>query len=205
MKQRVLLIQEPNVASKGPNNPSTWAPCWVAAGEVTQLNQAGTSDWNASLCGVRKTVFFVMSPQNSLKSSPCVFGTPPRPFMEKNWWDSWVFSQNYQHLKKRKQKSRKGGVASRCSELSLYVGVEPAKPRPSSAGAFYSDLWQYKSLRAFSSSIRVLFWFSRTATRFSRHLTYSFFFLRHSRAASLRDTNNRSELKLIQRENLMDL
>lgn len=49
----------------------------------------------------------------------------------------------------------------------------------------YSDLWQYRSLRAFSSSIRVLFWFSSTATRFSRHLTYSFFFLRHSRAASL--------------------
>ncbi len=41
------------------------------------------------------------------------------------------------------------------------------------------------SFRAFSSSISVLFWFSNTATRFSRHLTYSFFFLRHSRAASL--------------------
>lgn len=41
------------------------------------------------------------------------------------------------------------------------------------------------SFSAFSSSIRVLFWFSNTATRFSRHLTYSFFFLRHSRAASL--------------------
>ena len=32
----------------------------------------------------------------------------------------------------------------------------------------------------------VLFWFSKTATRFSRHFTYSFFFLRHSRAASLK-------------------
>lgn len=41
------------------------------------------------------------------------------------------------------------------------------------------------SFSAFSSSIKVLFWFSNTATRFSRHLTYSFFFLRHSRAASL--------------------
>ena len=41
------------------------------------------------------------------------------------------------------------------------------------------------SFSAFSSSIRVLFWFSNTATRFSRHFTYSFFFLRHSRAASL--------------------
>lgn len=30
-----------------------------------------------------------------------------------------------------------------------------------------------------------LFWFSRTATRFSRHLTYSFFFRLHSFAASL--------------------
>lgn len=37
-----------------------------------------------------------------------------------------------------------------------------------------------------SSSISVLFWFSRTATRFSRHFTYSFFFRRHSRAASLK-------------------
>lgn len=50
----------------------------------------------------------------------------------------------------------------------------------------YSALWQYRSFSAFSSSIRVLFWFSNTATRFSRHLTYSFFFLRHSRAASLK-------------------
>lgn len=41
------------------------------------------------------------------------------------------------------------------------------------------------SFSAFSSSISVLFWFSNTATRFSRHLTYSFFFRRHSRAASL--------------------
>lgn len=40
-------------------------------------------------------------------------------------------------------------------------------------------------MRALSSSMRVLFWFSSTATRFSRHLTYSFFFLRHSLAASL--------------------
>ena len=32
-----------------------------------------------------------------------------------------------------------------------------------------------------------LFWFSSTATRFSRHLMYSFFFRRHSRAASLPD------------------
>lgn len=49
----------------------------------------------------------------------------------------------------------------------------------------HSDLWQYRSLRALSSSMSVLFWFSKTATRFSRHLTYSFFFRRHSRAASL--------------------
>src|SRR4029434_9667565 len=41
------------------------------------------------------------------------------------------------------------------------------------------------SLSAFSSSISVLFWFSKTATRFSKHFTYSFFFRLHSRAASL--------------------
>lgn len=45
--------------------------------------------------------------------------------------------------------------------------------------------WQYSSFSDFSSSIRVLFWFSNTATRFSRHFMYSFFFLRHSLAASL--------------------
>lgn len=50
----------------------------------------------------------------------------------------------------------------------------------------YSDLWQYKSFRVFSSSINVLFWFSRTATRFSKHFTYSFFFRLHSFAASLK-------------------
>lgn len=44
------------------------------------------------------------------------------------------------------------------------------------------------SFKDLSSSIRVLFWFSSTATRFSRHLTYSFFFRRHSRAASLEAT-----------------
>lgn len=52
----------------------------------------------------------------------------------------------------------------------------------------YSFLWQYRSLRALSSSISILFCFSSTATRFSRHLTYSFFFRRHSRAASLEAT-----------------
>ena len=52
---------------------------------------------------------------------------------------------------------------------------------------FYSDLWQYRSLRVFNSSISVLFWFSNTATRFSKHLTYSFFFRLHSFAASLED------------------
>lgn len=46
-------------------------------------------------------------------------------------------------------------------------------------------------MRALSSSMRVLFWFSSTATRFSRHLTYSFFFLRHSRAASLEPTQGK--------------
>lgn len=44
--------------------------------------------------------------------------------------------------------------------------------------------WQYSSLSAFNSSISALFWFSKTATRFSKHFIYSFFFLRHSRAAS---------------------
>lgn len=53
----------------------------------------------------------------------------------------------------------------------------------------HSDLWQYRSFSALSSSMRVLFWFSKTATRFSRHLTYSFFFRRHSRAASLKGEN----------------
>ena len=43
----------------------------------------------------------------------------------------------------------------------------------------------YSSFRDFSSSIRALFWFSSTATRFSRHLIYSFFLFRHSLAASL--------------------
>lgn len=52
---------------------------------------------------------------------------------------------------------------------------------------FYSDLWQYRSFRVFNSSISVLFWFSNTATRFSKHLTYSFFFRLHSFAASLED------------------
>lgn len=44
---------------------------------------------------------------------------------------------------------------------------------------------RYISFMALSSSIRVLFWFSSTATRFSRHRTYSFFLRRHSLAASL--------------------
>lgn len=55
----------------------------------------------------------------------------------------------------------------------------------------YSVLWQYRSLRALSSSMSILFCFSSTATRFSRHLTYSFFFRRHSRAASLEATTER--------------
>lgn len=55
----------------------------------------------------------------------------------------------------------------------------------------YSVLWQYRSLRALSSSMSILFCFSSTATRFSRHLTYSFFFRRHSRAASLELTTER--------------
>jgi len=49
----------------------------------------------------------------------------------------------------------------------------------------FDSLRQYISLSAFNSSINALFWFSRTATRFSKHLTYSFFFRRHSFAASL--------------------
>lgn len=80
--------------------------------------------------------------------------------------------------------------------MGMDGGAPPIEPHPSRRALgdlfsffffFYSDLWQYKSLRALSSSMRVLFWFSSTATRFSRHLTYSFFFLRHSRAASLCD------------------
>lgn len=54
----------------------------------------------------------------------------------------------------------------------------------------HSDLWQYRSFSALSSSMSVLFWFSKTATRFSKHLTYSFFFRRHSRAASLQKNKN---------------
>lgn len=46
--------------------------------------------------------------------------------------------------------------------------------------------WQYNSFSDLSSSIRALFCVSKTATRLSRHLMYSFFFLRHSRAASLK-------------------
>lgn len=55
----------------------------------------------------------------------------------------------------------------------------------------YSVLWLYRTFKALSSSMSVLFCFSRTATRFSRHLTYSFFFRRHSRAASLEATTER--------------
>ena len=43
----------------------------------------------------------------------------------------------------------------------------------------------YNSFSDLSSSISALFWFSSTATLFSRHLMYSFFFRRHSLAASL--------------------
>lgn len=43
----------------------------------------------------------------------------------------------------------------------------------------------YNSFNDFSSSISVWFLFSSTATRFSKHFMYSFFFLLHSRAASL--------------------
>ena len=78
--------------------------------------------------------------------------------------------------------------------VSVHAG-QTASALPGARWRFYSDLWQYKSLRALSSSMRVLFWFSSTATRFSRHLTYSFFFLRHSRAASLHDINTMSVCK----------
>lgn len=43
------------------------------------------------------------------------------------------------------------------------------------------------SFKVSSSSISFLFWTSRTATRLSRHLTYSFFRRRHSLAASLKE------------------
>lgn len=35
----------------------------------------------------------------------------------------------------------------------------------------YTSVWQYNSFNAFNSSMRVLFWFSSTATRFSKHFT----------------------------------
>lgn len=84
-----------------------------------------------------------------------------------------------------------GSVLSHCLWREGRCLSSPAHPPPFQqvcvdVFCFYSDLWQYKSLRAFSSSMRVLFWFSNTATRFSRHFTYSFFFRRHSLAASLR-------------------
>lgn len=55
--------------------------------------------------------------------------------------------------------------------------------------------WQYSSLSAFNSSMRALFWFSKTATRFSRHLMYSFFLRLHSRAASRFFCNRISRLR----------
>lgn len=131
-----------------------------------------------------------------------------------NWWEqNWDFKSvkwevcvfilflvshftDFQQSLKRKQKSRKGGGSSiqmHGSVLSLCTWGQTGTcgaPGRRLVAFFYSDLWQYKSLRALSSSMRVLFWFSSTATRFSRHLTYSFFFLRHSRAASLWHKNH---------------
>lgn len=46
------------------------------------------------------------------------------------------------------------------------------------------------SFKVSSSSMSFLFWTSSTATRLSRHLTYSFFRRRHSLAASLKESRS---------------
>ena len=55
---------------------------------------------------------------------------------------------------------------------------------PSFDSNFVDEVELYSAFNDLSSSIRALFWFSSTATLVSRHFMYSFFFLRHSRAAS---------------------
>ena len=64
------------------------------------------------------------------------------------------------------------------------------KGHPTTRFQAQSAFCWYNSLRDFNSSISVWFLFSSTATRFSRHFMYSFFFLRHSRAASLQKRTN---------------
>lgn len=51
---------------------------------------------------------------------------------------------------------------------------------------FCHSFWQYNVFSDFNSSIKALFWSSKTATLCSRHLIYSFFLRLHSFAASLR-------------------
>lgn len=115
------------------------------------------------------------------------------------------FTDFQQSLKRKQSRKREGGrgegrIQMHGSVLSLCTRGQAAtvsSPRQMFARRFYSDLWQYKSFRALSSSMRVLFWFSSTATRFSKHLTYSFFFLRHSRAASLCDIKKKTGVKMM--------
>ena len=56
-------------------------------------------------------------------------------------------------------------------------------------------VWQYISFRFCSSPIKSLFCCSKIWTRFSRHFIYSFFFRRHSRAASLFFNSRTSRLR----------
>ena len=51
------------------------------------------------------------------------------------------------------------------------------------------------SFKVSSSSISLLFWTSSTATRLSRHFTYSFFRRRHSLAASLKNKKKKQKGK----------
>lgn len=73
---------------------------------------------------------------------------------------------------------RNGKLIVRREEKLFYAKISSFHRRHS--------FWQYNVFNAFSSSIKALFWSSRTATLCSKHLMYSFFFRRHSLAASLR-------------------
>ena len=67
-----------------------------------------------------------------------------------------------------------------------------------------SSRWQYSSLSCRNSSINALFWFSSPVTRSSKHLMYSFFLRRHSRAASLKYRELLDSLKIEQKSKLTD-
>lgn len=79
-----------------------------------------------------------------------------------------------------------------CSTTSSLITAEkpvlsPRQRQKSSVALLYQLFWQYRAFRVLSSSINALFWFSSTATLFSKHLIYSFFLALHSLAASLQN------------------